>query len=254
MKEHMNGLWGATKWLPSFCREIKLKRRWKAWLQSTRTPSSKCYWTQNKNKSISFWHFLLFTCLRGWIQYSSLFQRASGICLMKKYPFLIGAVTGVMCEPECMFMWWCMYVFACITVCREWQFFSYAPLWRQVIPLLSTEFAVYADKNGKGRTFDVNMPQGLYLLKFLELYFLPQRSEPLCALLFCLTGPSLIWTKKVWGSPLEVLCGYDVILWYLVLFGRLQRGCLSGTFKRTAVLTQSVGCNISLVTEGQILW
>lgn len=38
---------------------------------------------------------------------------------MKKYPFLIGAVTGVTCVPECMFMQPCVDVFECMRVCEE---------------------------------------------------------------------------------------------------------------------------------------
>ncbi len=85
--------------------------------------------------------------------------------------------------------------------------------------------------------------------------FLPQFWELLRALLFPLTGPCLIWTKKAWWSPLEVLCGYDVTSEYILLFGQLQRSLLytGGVFKGTAVLTQSVACNISLVIDCHIV-
>lgn len=68
-----------------------------------------------------------------------------------------------------------------------------------VIPLLTTEFAVYVNgKNGKSRTLEVNTPRGLeeFHVKVKELSVSPQRWELLRALLFCLTGPRLILTKK----------------------------------------------------------
>lgn len=42
------------------------------------------------------------------LPHASLFQMASGIGLMKKYPFLIGEVTGVTGVPECMFVHKCV--------------------------------------------------------------------------------------------------------------------------------------------------
>lgn len=144
------------------------------------------YWAGVKTLNAVLWQFLLLTFLRVCIPYASLFQRARGICL-KKYPFRIGAVTGVMCVPECMQQ--CVYVSECMRVCK-WQQLqervaaaplvlsgnSNAPSWKStntatfthfVIPLLTTEFAVdLDDKNGKSRTLDVNMPQRPKSLEF----------------------------------------------------------------------------------------
>lgn len=87
-----------------------------------------------------------------------------------------------------------------------------------------------------------------------ELSFLPQRWEPRYVLLFCLTGPRLIWTKKAWGSPLEVLCGYDVTSEYFFALWATPEELRDtvGAFKGTAVLTQSVACNISLVIDWHV--
>lgn len=38
-----------------------------------------------------------------------------------KYPFLIGAVTGVTCVPGCMFTQQCVDVFESMRVCKEWR-------------------------------------------------------------------------------------------------------------------------------------
>ena len=77
---------------------------------------------------------------------------------------------------------------------------STATLTRFVIPLLTTEFAVWVDKNGKSRTLDVNMPQRLdsleFQLKVKNFLSSPQCWELLCALLFCLTSPLFDLDKK----------------------------------------------------------
>lgn len=72
--------------------------------------------------------------------------------------------------------------------------------------LLTTESLLFVStRNGKGRTLDVNMPRELCSLKFhLKVKnFLSCHSveSPLCALLFCLTGPPLIWTRRREGAP-----------------------------------------------------
>lgn len=76
-----------------------------------------CYWAQSEaliGHSV-LWQFLLFTFLRVCIPYSSLFQRARGLYLKKKYPFLIGAVTGVMCVCVCLCnkVWMCLSAWEC---------------------------------------------------------------------------------------------------------------------------------------------
>lgn len=106
-------------------------------------------------------------------------------------------------------------------------------------------FAVYVDKNGKGRTLDVNMPQGLYSLEFylkVKNFLSCHSAESPLALLFRLTGPRLIWTKKVRGPPggsLWVWRHFSILfaLWATpeqLLDGRIQRDCWPQVLQATA--------------------
>lgn len=191
------------------------------------------YWAQRgKHSTISVITISAFYLLWEFV-YSSLLRRQGGICLMKKYPFLIGAVTGVTCVPGCVLnVRMCVCVCACAWECARSGSRSFctlvilkprceetstATIVHFVIPLLTTELLFVSIRMGKSRTLDVNTPQRLNSLKLTVKNFsiLPQCWGLLRALLFCLTGPRLIWTKKVWWSPLEVLYGYDVMLEYI---------------------------------------
>lgn len=198
-----------------------------------------------------------------------LFQRAIGICLEKKYPFLIGAVTGVSCVPEWMLMQQCVDVFQCVSVRKEWQwlllyslviFFFLMPHFEDKYSYINTFCHSPADnwvcclcqqEWERQNTWCEHATRTRISTKSKKLSFLPQCWELLCALLFCLTGPHLIWTKKVWESPLEVLCGYDVTSKILCALWATPEELLHtvGAFKGTAVLTQSVTCNIPLVID-----
>lgn len=197
----------------------------------------------------------------------SLFKRARGIYLM--IPFLNGEVTGVTCVPES-----CVDVFVCVWECESvegvalaplvlsgklpWSFFFFSlmphcedkhsynytcfsfPCWQLSLLFVSTS-------RGKDRTFDVNVPQVLYSLKYhlkvKELSFLPPCWEHLCALLFCLTGPPLIWTKRHEEAPWRFSVGMTSLQNTSYTLGN-SRGVARYALKGPAVLTRSSACNI----------
>lgn len=72
-----------------------------------------------------------------------------------------------------------------------------------VIPLLTVAFAVYVDKNGKGRTFWCDHAHQDWTQPKAQNFLSRHSTESLCALLFCLTGtgPCLIWAKKEVREP-----------------------------------------------------
>lgn len=112
MKEHMKGIWALATFSVHEQHPVR------------------CYCAPSGKKSVSFWQFCFLPFSRVWIPYSSLFQRARAICLMKKYPFLIGAVTGVMCEPECMLcnnVWMCLCGLQCARSGSKIFFFFWCP-------------------------------------------------------------------------------------------------------------------------------
>lgn len=89
------------------------------------------------------------------------------------------------------------------------------PCWQLRLLLMLTRMR-------KSRTLDVNMPQGLDSLGLRMKNFL---WELLCALLFRLTGPPLIWTKRPDGVPWRFFVGMTSYQNTFFSLGQLQRSC-----------------------------
>lgn len=149
---------------------------WSAWVYMN-SSQWNFNWAGVKTFNSVLWSFVLLTFWRVCILYASLFQRARGICLMKKLsiPNWGGHwsyVCAWMCVCVCLSAWEC--ASGSGSSCTLWFFWcpivksTNAATWTHfVIPLLTTEFAVYLDnKNGKSRILDVNMPQRPNPLEF----------------------------------------------------------------------------------------
>lgn len=258
MKEYVKRLWPATiKWLHSCFREL-LKGRWQALatLGVHEQHPVSCDWAQSKSKCVSLWQFLLFTFLRVWIPHSSLsFKGKVEFVLMKKCPFLIGAVTGVMCEPECVFyvmMYGCVCVHCSVQEVAASFFFFLKPhcedksflCWQLSLLFLPT------------RTWKAEHLMWTYHkdLTYFEFHvrgknFISCHSvESPCVLSYSV-WLALLWSgqKRCEGAPWRFSVSMTSL--HDTYFSLVKRGCSIGAFKRTAVLTQSVACNISLVTD-----
>lgn len=152
-------------------------------------------------------------------------------------PFLIGAITGAKCVPECVCVKWFVNVLVCMRAGMEWlflysmiHFFKFHPdalqrtqtqlywyffllFFSFFIPPLTPEFAVYVDKYKKCRTYDVGITRTWFFqisFKSEELSFLPQCWGAACVLWYSVWRPPFDLDKKAWGSPLEILCGYNI--------------------------------------------
>lgn len=212
--EHMKEIWAATIRASSVHEQHPVGCDW------AHSEDTQCYD-----------NFCFLPFLRVCIHYSSLFQRARGNLFDEEISIPNwGGHWSYVCVSECVYSMMCGCVWVHESVQGEalvpsgkfpWYFspivktstantLCHSPAdncclcrqeWEKAEHLMWTRHEDFV----KWRTF------------FL---FSPQCWEPQRALLFCLTSPRLIWTKKAWGSPLEVLCGYDVTLEILfVLFG-----------------------------------
>lgn len=137
------------------------------------------------------------------------------------------------------------------------SFFFWCPivgLVHFVIPLLTTEFSVCVEKNAKGRTLDVNEPQGLGSLEFqMKGKNFPSchRVGSPCVLCYsvCLAP---VWSGQkidVREPPGGSLWVWRHFLIHAALWDTPGLRETVGAFKGTAVLTQSVACNISSVID-----
>lgn len=183
--------------------------------------SSQCFTGLEWKHSVQWYDNFCF--LRVCILYTSLFQRTRGICLMKKYPFRIGAVTGVMCvfldvcntayASECMGVckWQQLLLYSLVILKPHCDEYKYSHTYTFCHSPADNWVCCYLKDIGKAEDLMWTCHKDLTHSNFNWKTFLPQCWELLCALLFFLT-PRSVWSgqKKVWWSPLEVLCGYDV--------------------------------------------
>lgn len=122
LKKHLKESWAAaTKWLVFKSRSAVGVWARATWVYTNNKQPVEFYWL--KTLIAVLWQFLLLTfcffLLMVCIRHASLFQRARGeIYLMKKYPFRIGAVTGVvrLDATMCVRVCGCMCVSKCMSV------------------------------------------------------------------------------------------------------------------------------------------